>query len=354
MRSTKRLCCMIMTIMLLCSLLSVTAYAAEDLVYGIGFVDATGLRLRSRATTNSDTIDVAPDGECVVVLGVSGNWYHVNYNLQEGYMHKDYLDVLTKENAELGYGNVIASRVNIRSGPSTDYRIVDCAPKGAKCYIIGLNEGWYKVIYGNSLGYIRSDYLELTECPYENQCSPNSPKFFRHGKSTGTIPSPSAIAENVPNTSSGNGSNYNGNSWNTNQTGNGNSNVWGNESSVSGQQIVNKAAQYLGTPYVYGGASPSGFDCSGLVYYVLKSFGYSPNRTPEALYTQGTFISKGNLEPGDIVFFANTGGSGITHVGIFAGDGQFIHSPNSRSTVSYASLTSGYWAEHYYGARRFH
>lgn len=354
MRSIKRLCCLILTVMLLGSCLSITALAAGNLMYGIGFVDATGLRLRSKASTNSQTLDIAPNGECVVVIGVSGDWYHVNYNLQEGYMHKDYLDVLTKENAELGYGKVTGSRVNIRSGPSTGHRIVNGASMGSMCYIIGLNEGWYKVIYGNTIGYIRSDYVELTECPYENQASSNSPKFFHHGKSTGTVPSPSAINETVPNTSSSNGSNYYGNSWNTSQAGTTNTNSWNSGSSVSGQAIADKAAQYLGTPYVYGGASPSGFDCAGLVYYVLKSFGYAPNRTPEALYSQGTFVSKANLEPGDIVFFANTGGSGITHVGIYAGNGQFIHSPNSRSTVSYASLTSGYWAEHYYGAKRFH
>jgi len=289
-----------------------------------------------------------------VVISVSGSWYHVIYNLQEGYMHGDYLNVLTKENAELGYGKVIASRVNIRSGPSTGHRVVNGTSKGASCYILGLNEGWYKVICGNTIGYIRSDLLELTEIPYENQASPNSPKFFKGGKSTGTLPSPSAIKEQIPNTSSGSGSS----SWddfsNAGSTG---TNSHGSSPSPmlsTGQEIVDKAAQYLGTPYVYGGASPSGFDCSGLVYYVLKSFGYTPNRTPEALYSQGSYISKANLEPGDIVFFANTGGTGITHVGIYAGDGQFIHSPNSRSTVSYASLTSGYWSDHYYGARRFH
>ena len=59
-----------------------------------------------------------------------------------------------------------------------------------------------------------------------------------------------------------------------------------------------------------------------------------------------------NLQPGDIVFFANTYGSGISHVGIYSGNGQFIHSPNSRSVVSYSDLVSGYWANHYYGARR--
>ncbi len=344
MNIVKRLSCLMLVLAMFVCTFPLTAFAAGDLMYGIGFVDATGLRLRSRPSTSSETLDIAPGEECVVVIGRSGDWYHVIYDLQEGYMHMDYLNVLTKENAELGYGRVTAKRVNIRMGPSTNHKVIDGASKDALCYIIGLNEGWYKIIYGNSIGYMRSDYLELTEYPYENRRSTNEPKFFRHGKSLGTAPSASAITETVPNTSTGNGNNHPGNNW-------GNS---GNGPASSGQAIADKAAEYLGTPYVYGGASPSGFDCSGLVYYVLKHFGYSPNRTPEALYTQGVSVNKADLEPGDIVFFANTGGSGITHVGIYAGNGQFIHSPNSRSTVSYASLTSGYWAEHYYGARRFH
>ena len=80
--------------------------------------------------------------------------------------------------------------------------------------------------------------------------------------------------------------------------------------------------------------------------------GYSVSRTPAGQFSIGTTVSKENLKPGDIVYFANTYISGISHVGIYAGNGQFIHSPNSRSTVSYSDLTSGYWANHYYGARR--
>ena len=93
-------------------------------------------------------------------------WYKVNYNLQVGYMHADYLNVLTRENAELGYGKVNGSGVNLRSGPSTGHRSVATAAKGSKCYILGLNNGWYKVIYNSSICYIRSDFVDLTEIPY--------------------------------------------------------------------------------------------------------------------------------------------------------------------------------------------
>ena len=328
MNHLKRHICIMLTIVLLCGSLCLNASAAGTQMYGIGFVNSTSLRLRSEPSTSSSILAVASANECVVVIGQSGDWYRVNYNLQEGYMHKSYLDVLTRENAELGYGVVTGSGVNLRSGPGTGYRVVSTAAKGAKCYIIGLNDGWYKVIYGSNICYIRSDYLDLTEIPYENQASPNAPKFFRRGKSTGIAPSASALSATSDTVAQGSSG-----------------------SSLTGQAIVAEAQKYLGAPYVYGGASPAGFDCSGLVYYVLKTLGYSPNRTPEAQYAQGTYVSKANLLPGDIVFFSGNG-STITHVGIYAGNGQFIHSPNSRSTVSYASLTSGYWSEHYYGARR--
>lgn len=337
MKFHKRIISLLLALVLLAGPLTTTAHAAGNIMYGIGFVTASALRLRSEPNTTSATITTAPKNECVVVISKTGEWYKVNYNLQVGYMHEDYLSVLTAENAELGYGKVTGDRVNMRSGASTSNRVVDVAAKGDKAYIIGLNKGWYKVIYEGNICYIRSDYLELTEYPYENQKSPNSPKFFRLGKSTGVAPSASAL--NGGTSSGGMNSDNLGSSDSTGSTAN-------------GQAIVNKAKQYLGVPYVYGGASPSGFDCSGLVYYVLKSLGYSPYRTPADQYKQGTYVSKANLEPGDIVFFHGTYTSGISHVGIYAGNGQFIHAPNSRSVVSYADLTSGYWANHYYGARR--
>ena len=335
MKFLRRSLPLLLAFVLMLGTLPMGASAAGNLMYGIGFVDASALRLRSEPNTTSKTLDTAPRNDCVVVISKEGQWYKVNYNLQEGYMHQDYVNVLTRENAELGYGKVTGSAVNLRKGPSTGHDKVAVAAKGDKCYILGLNDGWYKVIYGENICYIRSDYLELTEFPYENKASENSPRFFRLGKSTGVAPSAAALKGNA----SGDKPEASRPQTPSNGT-------------VTGKQILAKAQQYLGTPYVYGGASPAGFDCSGFVYYVLKELGYSPYRTPADQYRQGTYVAKSDLQVGDIVFFAGTYASGISHVGIYAGNGQFIHSPNSRSVVSYSDLTSGYWAQHYYGARR--
>ncbi len=332
MKITRRIITLVLALLLSVSTFSITASATGTTMYGIGFVNASSLRLRSAADTSASTIATASRNECVVVISKEGEWYKVNYNLQEGYMHEDYLDVSTRENAELGYGQITGSGVNLRSGPSTSYSVAAVSSQGDKCYIIGLNTGWYKVIYNGTICYIRSDFVELTEYPYENQASANSPKFFRRGSSTGTAPSAAALngtsssASAVPSTSTA--------------------------AAASGSQILAEAQNYLGCPYVAGGASPSGFDCSGFVYYVLKQLGYSPYRTPADQYKQGTAVDKSDLQVGDIVFFYGTYASRISHVGIYAGNGQFIHAPNSRSTVSYSDLTSGYWANHYYGARR--
>lgn len=320
------------TLMILISTFSITALAEGNLVSGIGFVKATSLNLRQQPSTDSPILATACSGECVVILGQENGWYRVNYNLQEGYMSADYLTVSAVENAELGYGIVTGSGVNLRSGPSTSHSKVGTASYGDKCYIIGLNQGWYKVLYGSKACYIRSDYLSLSEIPYENRASSNAPKYFRQGKAIAPLPGTSTASQAGSTSSSAAAS----------QTGSLSS------ASATGAQILSKATQYLGTPYAYGGASPSGFDCSGFVYYVYGTFGLSVGRTPEAQYGAGTVVDKASLQPGDIVLFANTYASGISHSGIYAGNGQFIHSPNSRSTVSYSDLTSGYWSEHFY------
>lgn len=343
MKLSRRFFAFMIAAVLLISAIPMRVSAKGDIAYGIGFTTGSGLRLRSEPGTDSKIVTSAPKGEVLLVISKVGDWYKVIYNLKEGYMHSDYVSVLTRENAELGYGKINGTNVNLRSGPGTNYRILTQGSNGDKAYIIGINSGWYKVIFNGKICYIRSDYLDLTEIPYENATSRKDPIFFRNGKSTGVAPSASALpeapAEEKPAAPEKPAEPEKNES----------APVTG---SAAGQQILNKAKQYLGIPYVYGGASPAGFDCSGLVYYVLRSLGYSSYRTPADQYRQGTYVAKSDLQPGDIVFFAGTYGSGISHVGIYAGEGKFIHSPNSRSVVSYGNLNDSYWVNHYYGARR--
>ena len=114
--------------------------------------------------------------------------------------------------------------------------------------------------------------------------------------------------------------------------------------------VISESMQYLGVPYVFGGTTPNGFDCSGYVQYVFAHAGVSLPRTADVQYEVGTPVSSGELAPGDLVFFS-TYAPGASHVGIYLGDRQFINASSSRG-VSVASLDSSYWGACYIGARR--
>ena len=110
--------------------------------------------------------------------------------------------------------------------------------------------------------------------------------------------------------------------------------------------VVGIAMRYLGVPYVWGGSSPSGFDCSGLVVYVFAQIGVSLPHSTYSLWNVGSPVSRDQLQAGDLVFF-----SGLGHMGIYIGGGQFIHAPHTGDVVKISSL-SGYYSSAYVGARR--
>jgi len=111
--------------------------------------------------------------------------------------------------------------------------------------------------------------------------------------------------------------------------------------------VVSIALGYQGVPYVWGGASPAGFDCSGLVMYAYAQVGVSLPHSSYAMWNYGVAVPKDELEPGDIVFFDDLG-----HVGIYIGGGLFVDAPHTGTVVQVSTLDSGWYADTYVGARR--
>ncbi len=291
MKRAKRIFLLLLMSVAVIAAITICASATE-LKTGIGVVNSS-LRLRAKPNTDADIISTAAPGDNVVIIREVDGWYLVDYNLDIGYMSADYITFKERENVELGYGKVNTSAVNMRSQPSSDSDLVYQLGYGDKAYIIGFNCGWYKVQYNGATGYIRSDLMELTEKPIYN--------------STGSYIS-------------------------------------------AGQEVANYALNFLGTPYVWGGTTTSGFDCSGFTKYVYQQFGYTLNRTAAQQLNNGYSVS--NLEPGDLVFFNNTysTSAAASHVGIYIGDNQFVHSASGGVKVT--SLSDSYYASRYIGARK--
>lgn len=309
------------------SCFSVPVHAASNIVHGTGYVMTNKLRLYSKpSSTRGEVLDTASGGDQVIILEEDEDWCRVSFNLQEGYMITSCLDISTEENVELGHGRVKPGVAYLRSGPGTEYSILSSGFKGQEYYILGLYNGWYKLLKDEATCYIRSDLMTLLEIPYENAASETEPQFFLRGETVGELTFEESEAVQV-------------------------ASAGGYYAPVSGGSLLSIAAQYVGTPYVFGGASPEGFDCSGLVFYALAQMNYPAPRTAAGQFGMGTPVELANLAPGDLVFFENTYTAGVSHVGIYAGGNTFLHAPKEGSTVSYSSL-SGYWASHYCGARR--
>jgi len=116
--------------------------------------------------------------------------------------------------------------------------------------------------------------------------------------------------------------------------------------------IMNDAMNYVHVPYLWGGATPTGFDCSGFIYYMFQTHGVSITRTTSAaLYGMGTSVANANLQPGDLVFFAISTPSVIDHVGLYMGNGQFLSATRSAGIYP-QSMNSSYWGPKYMGAKR--
>ena len=123
------------------------------------------------------------------------------------------------------------------------------------------------------------------------------------------------------------------------------------EAASIGESLVSYGKKFMGVPYVFGGTTPRGFDCSGFTQYVYKSEGITLPRTAEQQYKIGKAVSKSQLVPGDLVFFANTYKPGISHVGIYAGGNMVLNATSSKG-IALVSLSNSYWGPKYAGAKR--
>jgi cell wall-associated NlpC family hydrolase len=116
--------------------------------------------------------------------------------------------------------------------------------------------------------------------------------------------------------------------------------------------LAGAGLKLLGAPYVWGGSAPSGFDCSGFLWYVSRQIGKPLSRGLFGQYNSGSHPSRDDLKAGDLVFFQNTYSPGLSHNGIYIGNGQFVHAADEAVGVTISSLNTAFWSSHWFGATR--
>jgi peptidoglycan DL-endopeptidase CwlO len=119
-----------------------------------------------------------------------------------------------------------------------------------------------------------------------------------------------------------------------------------------GSEVADLAQQYVGSPYRWGGTSPAGFDCTGFVMWVYGQFGVALPHNESGQLSSGERVDPDELQPGDVLVFANTYRRGLSHVGIYLGDGRFVHAIDEAHGVQISALWDGYWASRLVGASR--
>lgn len=285
---------------------------------GTYVVNATSLRVRTGPATYHSVIGGVLNGTTLNVIGSEGSWFKVNYQGKTGYVSSEFTKFVkggttTPEQPKqpekpnqgaIGDYYINASALNVRSGEGTNYRIIGALPQGQKVQVISENSGWSKINYNGQTGYIGTRYLSKT-------------------------PVGGAI-DNKPNNNNNNNNNSNNN----------------NNNSGDSSSILAYAKSMQGVPYVWGGTSANGVDCSGYIYHVFKKFGHNISRQSVAGYW-GSLPQTSNPQPGDLIYFQNTYKSGPSHMGIYLGGGSFIQAGDKG--VAIASLSNSYWKSHFLG-----
>ena len=254
-----------------------TAFAATE--YKV--ITADAVNFRSGPSTSYLSLGSFNKGDKVEYLGTSGSWVKVKYNNKTGYVYGSYVG-----NYATITQYVTATTLNVRSGAGTSYSVLGSLSKGTKVEVISTTNGWSKINYNGSIGYVSSQYLS----------------------SSSTDSSTSTTSSSV-------------------------------------NKVISLAKSLLGKSYVWGAQGPSTFDCSGFTYYVFKNAAnITLPRVSQDQSTYGTYVSKSNLKVGDLVFFDTNGANDgiVSLVGIYLGNNQFIHASSSNGKVVISEMSSYY------------
>jgi cell wall-associated NlpC family hydrolase len=231
-----------------------------------------------------------------------------------------------------GWAELNKDRINIRTAPSTDARRITLVDRWTKVQVLGRQGDWSRIrLQSGAVGWVLSKYLSPTKPPQTRQVATRSPSR-KPASRTAQASRPERdqqqpTASKKPTTADA-------------------------PAVANGQPApVRRALGYLGARYCYGGSGSRGFDCSGFTSYIYRQHGISLPHNSAAQYRVGKPVSRSELRPGDLVFF-RTRGNRISHVGIYIGNGKFVHASSARGRVRIDTLTSGYYHQRYVGARR--
>ncbi|MBQ7714184.1 MAG: SH3 domain-containing protein [Oscillospiraceae bacterium] len=353
--------------------LTLGALAAES-----GVVTGDVVNVRSGPGTGYDRVEQLAKGKTVSILGEENGWYRVSWGDSTGYILKDYVaaDSPAPNGTVTGGGNV-----NVRSGPGTDYSRVAQVGTGKRVALLAEEGGWFRVAFDGKTGYILGDYVAPDAGALDALLAAEAAEGSSAAEAAATESSTAAesgvITGGTVNVRAGAGTDFarvaqvsagktvailgEENGWYLVSFDGKTGYVRGDyvfvggsvPDSAVGAQVVALAWQYLGTRYVYGGSSPSGFDCSGFTSYLYRQFGYSLPHTAAGQYAGGVKVARSDLQPGDLVFFTSSGAGGrINHAALYIGNGQIIHARYSVGQVRTNSLSESYYDRNYVGAVR--